>query len=451
MPLYRRKTTSPSLLDSSGSALRLDHCISEAAARIRERTNQSRTWLTLFSTMMLIGAISALCFGTRAFAELKIITASDLHYIAPSITDGGAYYQKVLESGDSKFMPYCEEICSAFLSEVIEAHPDALILTGDLTFNGSVISHEALAEKLRHVEDAGIPVLVLTGNHDVYNRNAAKYTGDQFSPLPFATTVSFREIYSDYGLNEAISVAPDSLSYVFPLDDSTWILALDLNTEHDFCGISEDSLAWAETRLKEAASRQIRVIACGHQNIFQHSIFRSGYVFEGSEKIASLFRSYGIPLYLSGHLHIQHVLSEGETTEITTSALCSYPCQYGMLEIIDGALHYSTAELDMAKWADQNGRTDEVFTDFRAAAAAYMKEHLRIDVPLSLDTPEMTAYLDRLNLAYFSGDLRDLPRFASESSVADRLLKAGDLTSLYISSVLKDSGKDFRIWNSKAP
>lgn len=395
---------------------------------------------------VLVSLLAAFLFRSSAFADFRMIVASDIHYIAPSITDGGACYQQALDNGDSKFMPYSEEICEAFLDEVLAERPDALLLTGDLTFNGAILSHEALAGKLGRLKEAGIPVLVTTGNHDVYNPNAAAFHGDSYTALPSADTDSFAEIYADFGLKEALYAAPDSLSYVWPVSESEWILVLDLNTAHDFCGISDDTLAWAEARLREASDKDIRVIACGHQNIFQHSIFRGGYVIDGADRLSALFREYAVPLYLSGHLHIQHVLEEDGLAEIATSALCSYPCQYGVLEAKGDRLSYSTRELDMASWAEKTGNTDPVFRDFRAAAAEYMTGHLKVETPVSAESGEMTDYIQRLNLAYFSGDLRVIEELDPDGHLSGLWMKDGDLFSLYVASVLADSGKDFTLW-----
>lgn len=63
----------------------------------------------------------------------RVMAASDLHYIAPTLTDHGAYFTTLTESGDGKLMRYIEEITDAFLTEVSQARPDALLLTGDLT------------------------------------------------------------------------------------------------------------------------------------------------------------------------------------------------------------------------------------------------------------------------------------------------------------------------------
>ena len=404
----------------------------------------------LFSSVLL--ALAGACPSANAAGETRLIVASDLHYLAPSLTDGSSYYQQVLENGDSKFMPEIEAITAAFFDEVVAAKPDALLLTGDLSFNGALASHEALIEKLRAVEAAGIPVLVQTGNHDVYNLNAAAYHGDDFTRVPSATTESFAALYAAFGPGEALAVDPDSLSYVYSLDKATRVLMLDLNTAHDFCGISEESLRWVETQLRDAQAAGVRVIAAGHQNLFQHSIFRDGYVIANAARLAELFRRFGVSLYLSGHLHIQHILTQDGITEIATSALCSYPCQYGLLTFSDASFHYETRRLDMYAWAERSGKNAEAYQSFPARAAAYMAEHFRSaalpPAGVNLETWErMCSYLQALNLAYFSGDLRRCAELDHDGSLAARWLAPGDLTSVYVASLQEDIGKNFCIWD----
>ena len=407
---------------------------------------------------LLCGLALALLLGLfsgSASADYRIAVASDPHYIAPVLTDGGLYYQSVLASGDSKFMPYSEEILDAFIEELLNAEevPDALLLTGDLTFNGAVMSHEALAEKLRPLKEAGIRVLVTTGNHDVYNLNAARFEGDSFTRVPFATTELFREIYGDFGFDDAVSTAPDSLSYMAALGDRLRVLVLDFNTLEHFCGISEETLAWAEEQLRTAEREGVPVITAGHQNLFRHSLFYDGYVISGAERLADLLRTYGVRLFLSGHLHIQHIRTEGDLTEITSSALCSWPCQYGLLTSKDGIWSYETRRLDMAAWADRNGRTEPVFQDFQAAAAEYMSSHSKITLPPDTEEAEregMLNWMRELNLAYFAGDLRNAAANDPDGSLAAAWLRPKDLTAAYVAGVLEELGSDYTVWTETA-
>ena len=406
--------------------------------------------------MMLLTLCAGLAFCAEGHAEasssgFRAVIASDLHYIAPELTDGGPGYQQTLKNGDSKFMPYVEEITDAFLDEVLLDPPDVVLLTGDLTFNGAEISHRRLAGKLQRLEDAGIPVLVLPGNHDVYNENAARYRGGSFERVPFADSESFAEIYRDFGPGEALSADSDSLSYVWQLNEQVWIMMLDENTAHDFCGLSDRSFQWIEAQLQKAREEGRFVLVAGHQNVFQHSIFRGGYVIQEAQRLQELLRRYGVPLCLSGHLHTQHVLSEDGLTEIATSALCSYPCQYAVLTAEDGRLRYGTRRLDLAAWAERNGRPDAVFQDFAGAAGAYMDAHFtpRGMVPL-VDDPvlwaEMLAYLQALNRAYFSGDLREIAALDPDGRLAGLWAEENGMTAWYLRSVLDEEGNDHTVW-----
>ena len=55
-----------------------------------------------------------LLFACYAQAENTIMVATDLHYLAPELTDHGAYFMKMIESADGKVMAYSEELLEAF-------------------------------------------------------------------------------------------------------------------------------------------------------------------------------------------------------------------------------------------------------------------------------------------------------------------------------------------------
>ena len=389
-----------------------------------------------------------------AGGSFRAVVASDLHYISPDLTDGGEGYRQVLKKGDSKFMPFIEEITDAFLDEVIAEQPDVVLLTGDLTFNGAELSHRSLCEKLKKLEAAGIPVLVLPGNHDVYNLNAARYRGSGAERVPFATTESFAEIYRDFGPGEALSADPDSLSYVWELNDRVRIMMLDEDTLHDFCGLSDRTLGWIETQLREARGKGCFVLVAGHQNIYRHSIFLDGYVIRETDRLQELLRQYEVPLCLSGHLHTQHVITENGLTEIATSALCSYPCQYAVLTAEAGRLHYETRRLDLAAWAERNGRTEAVFQNFSAAAGDYMDAHFTpgtmapvVDDPALWE--EMLDYLEALNRAYFSGDLRDIAGLDPDGRLAALWIQGSSRIAGYLQSIFDETGKNHTVWDSE--
>ena len=122
---------------------------------------------------------------------------------------------------------YLPELLEAFMDQVIEEHPSALVLSGDITMNGEKINHEELARGLMRVQDAGIPVLIVPGNHDINNPHAAVYFGEEKAETDPVTPEEFYNIYHMYGYDQAISRDDASLSYVYQLDERNRLLMLD--------------------------------------------------------------------------------------------------------------------------------------------------------------------------------------------------------------------------------
>ena len=61
---------------------------------------------------------------------LRIMIATDLHYLSKSINDGGEAFENVMEKGDGKGMTYIEEIVDAFCNEVKKKKTGFCTLTG---------------------------------------------------------------------------------------------------------------------------------------------------------------------------------------------------------------------------------------------------------------------------------------------------------------------------------
>ena len=115
--------------------------------------------------IIFLALAAALLLGAFALAprleareapeEIRLAVATDPHYLADELTDFGECYMRVVTDADGKAMPRITELMRAFASEIAREGPDALIITGDLTFNGERLSHERLAEKLGGIEARG--------------------------------------------------------------------------------------------------------------------------------------------------------------------------------------------------------------------------------------------------------------------------------------------------------
>lgn len=412
--------------------------------------------LLLASLLLLAGCSGAPEKQTETTGETgswRVVVASDLHYLAPSLTDHGALFRRVMEAGDGKVTELCDEITDAFLEEVKAEEPDALILTGDISFNGEKESHLALAEKLAALEEAGVPVLVLPGNHDLY-RSCYSFFGDESEQVESVSAEEFAAIYGAFGFDEALSRDDDSLSYLARINDTTRVLMLDADTPHDFCSLSDKTLSWIERRLSEAAVEGKRMLVACHQNLYKHSMFGAGYVLGCSDELHALLEKYGAELMLSGHMHIQHIQTEGGVTEIATSPLTMGACQYGLLSSENGALRYETHPVNVAAWASARGMDDERLATFAAYAMGRLESRTRTQAEEQLEARGISTqeaaplvnYACALNNAYFCGDLSGIPALDPDGELFKAWAESGSFFGSYFASIEHEIGENYTRW-----
>lgn len=374
-------------------------------------------------------------------APLHIITATDLHYLASSLTDNGPFFTQMIERGDGKVMACIEELTDAFLSQVIASAPDALILSGDLTFNGERESHEALAEKLTRVEAAGIPVLVIPGNHDLNSRSAARFEGDGYTRVESISEPEFAALYGAFGFDEALARDSASLSYVVRLSDSLRVLMVDTNTEDAPNCVTEETLAWIARQLKDAQQAGCRVLAVSHQNLLDHSsLLSAGFTIDNADALRALYASSPVIANLSGHLHIQHTGKSDEGIwDIATSSLAVSPNQYGTVMLGSGRLTYRTEPVDVCAWASAQGFSDPRLTDFAGYSERFFKDNARRQACAAIiedeDPEQLADAFAELNAAYFAGRLDQCP--VSEVLV-NRCQKQSFFLARYVASMAQE-------------
>ena len=309
-------------------------------------------------TILLILSLLTGCSDTAAQAAnnttgataVKLMVASDLHYLSPTLTDNGERFQAVMAAGDSKVTEYSEEIVDTLIQKAEEEKPDALLVSGDLTFNGEWISLNELKDKFTALEDEGIPVLVIPGNHDIDYPYAYGYDGADYYPVQDISQADFTSMMGAFGYDDAQLHDSSSFSYCTQVTDALWLLFLDANTEADPGELSKETLTFAEDVLKQAAAEGATVIPVTHQNVLPPSdLFSRGFVINNSDEVKKLFKKYNISLCLSGHAHLQHTSEEDGLTQIITESLSVYPLQYGILTVSGNNWHYENRELGIRK------------------------------------------------------------------------------------------------------
>ncbi len=340
--------------------------------------------LIIVLVLLLTGCSTFTYVPLTSEESITIAMTSDIHYIAPSLKEGSTFDDAQVLS-DGKLMSKIETITDAFIADMIEAQPDIVIITGDLTYNGEKLSHETLADKLSTLLDNGIQALVIPGNHDILNARAYEFRDDGVYYSEYIDADEFREIYEDYGYSDALSYDEASLSYLYEAKEDLWLFMLDSNTYEDNTGfgpssvgrIKEETLAWMEELLEEK-DPDIEVIIYLHHPLMDVA-GASSYVIENEDELQDLVDRYEIVLSISGHVHVQNYktvdLDNVVHTAFSLSSLAVYDHQYTILEYKDGSYDLEAIDVDVEGYAEANGIDDEFFSDFDTNARAYFKEY----------------------------------------------------------------------------
>lgn len=400
-----------------------------------------------------------------------IVTLSDTHYFSPEMTDYGGAFEEMVKKDDGKVVPYLPQLLDALTEEMAELKPDAVVLSGDLTFNGERAGHEALAEKLRAMADAGIRVLVIPGNHDINNPHAASYFGAEREAAEGIDAEDFLEIYHEFGYDQALSRDETSLSYIYGLDERNWLMMLD-SAQYDPINLvggrlRGGTLSWMEEQLASAKEQGITVIPIAHHNLLKESIlYPTDCTLENSAEVTALLERYRVPLYISGHLHLQRTKKykpePGEPqeayhiSEIVADSFAIPPCQYGILSWgEDGSLNYQTRETDVKGYAQRHGLTDGNLLNFDEYGMDFLVETVSRQIYQKMSAlPEehmqkMAGLYGWLNRAYCAGTPIDAKEVRTDEAYRlwERNLPDSRMFE-EIDAILRDTGEDHNAWES---
>lgn len=333
--------------------------------------------------------------------DIQLMIVSDIHYLSPALTDNGTEFQKVLASGDSKMADYSTEILNELIHQAEEIRPDAVIISGDLTYNGEKRSLLDLKDQFKVLEDEDIPVLIIPGNHDISYPMAYNYQGDTYTPTDNVSEKQFKELMQDYGYNEAQKKDASSFSYCTHVSDSVWLLFLDADTEEYPGSLSDEELDFAEEVMKEADQKKACVIPVTHQNILPpSSLLSEGFTIKNCDELKKILKKYGVSLCLSGHSHLQRTCTDDSLTQIITESLSVYPLQFGLLEIDSAGWTYENRELGILK--------EESEKRFRESTVTQVDRSLQSLSVSSAEKKIMEDYAVRVNEAYFTGKKTDI-------------------------------------------
>ena len=214
-----------------------------------------------------------------------IFLMSDIHVMSPQLLEReGSAYSSYLNF-DPKLLEYSADVLESLVDEAIKRKPDLIIIPGDLTKDGELVSHQLVASILTRLRTAGIPVILVPGNHDIDNPEGYYFNGDEKRSAERTSPEQFKQIYADFGYNQAYATDPASLSFVCEPLEGLVLLCLDTNLyeenlykdrgdEKDYnqtAGrIRPATLTWALDEADKARALGKQVVLVEHHNIVQH-------------------------------------------------------------------------------------------------------------------------------------------------------------------------------------
>lgn len=299
---------------------------------------------------------------------------SDTHLIADSLHDHGQAFSQMQKTSQGKDLYYQETALSAFVRMAQKKKPAAIVVTGDVTFNGERVSAEKFAEIFKPLEETQL--LVLPGNHDIYDgwarefRGKKQYYAGQISPRMWRNI--FKASYKN-----AISMDDKSLAYSVQLNPNYLLILADSNdygkeeatTAPATAGfLGREQRRWIKAQLQYASENNLQVIFCMHHNLYVHNpAVNKGYVVDDYRELHKLLAQYNVQLVFSGHIHAQNIMSPHApcpATEIVTSSFCSNDQGYGVVKVSPKEVSYTCHHFKMKDYLTDKEKQNWTLTHF---------------------------------------------------------------------------------------
>ena len=329
-------------------------------------------------SIVLVFAILAACVPLMASADTSTVrfgVISDIHYLAPSLKGGDSEEWKTFVKSKHKEYNDLDSIVDnaldGILRNAVSGGETYVLIPGDLTKDGELESHKALAAKLEAFEkETGIPVLVIPGNHDINNSNAVTFENGTKETAEKTTPEQFREIYKNLGFDLADSFfVPEEgkkggmLSYAVTLGGYR-LIAIDScmysedngaeGDEHMTDGrIADGLLDWIVAECEKAEENGLTVIGMQHHNLIPHGEVEEAtfwaFVVKDWLRVADTYADAGMHYMFTGHLHANdvnsHYSDNGEVIyDILTPTLTGFPNYY---RIVDFSTDGKETEMEM--------------------------------------------------------------------------------------------------------
>ena len=292
----------------------------------------------------------ALMMAMATWAQTNIVVLSDTHVMGPGLlVNDGAAWQKEL-ANDRKLFDYSQEVFDVLIETMLSEKPDMVLITGDLTKDGELLSHQYVAGQLNRLREAGIKTFVIPGNHDFGSKHALIFDGDQSSKAEVVSREQFTELYRNHGYGAESLRDETSLSYCCEPVEGLLLIGLDSGTDGR---LEESTLQWACQQAAQAQQQGKYVLAMMHHALLPHfneeDQMLPSSVVQNYETVRNRLADAGVQVVLTGHIHISDIAKDYNADltrsiyDISTGSVISYPCDYRHLSLSEDRAQLSVS------------------------------------------------------------------------------------------------------------
>lgn len=355
---------------------------------------------------------------------VKIAVLSDLHYMDPTLlkADGSAFQMYLMQ--DPKLLAESGAILKQIIRNLLAEKPDLVLISGDLTKDGELVSHKSLLKQLQILRANHIMVLVIPGNHDINNPDAKSFDGDNVSSVATITPDNFKSLYADYGYKNAIARDPNSLSYVSEPIKDLRILAIDANEYYNntpsYCvvagTIKDSTMEWVKQQLADAIARKKTVIGMMHHGIIEHfqgeeAIFPDYLVDNWSNRADELMQA-GLKVIFTGHFHAHDVIQRTSgaytLTDVETGSPVIFSSPYRIVRLENQKLHIKTKHIESIDYQIPDSISFQDYErDFSLKGFEFQAKYMLMNPPYFVPediASQIAPVFANAMLAHFEGD-----------------------------------------------
>ncbi len=269
---------------------------------------------------------------------------TDLHYYSHKNGVDTKAYNKANSKSQLLMKDSPTVLANVFSQIAKDKESEILLIGGDTTTYADYNSHKEFINLCRALKATGKRVYAITATHDFSDDGMGDdFNSDEKKKVPCVKREELYELYRELGMDEAIAVHKESMSYVVQLEDGYRLLALnDDKNGSGASGFSDELFMWIALQIKDARETGNILISMTHHPMISPSVFFSiigkNDMMGSHELRREQLADLGVSFMFTGHSHIHdisYIFSKKGNVfyDISTASPVGYPGYYRKVTI----------------------------------------------------------------------------------------------------------------------